>query len=57
MSSMEEKCRRASIIEHMVQDDYADEHTDVRDLVLSELILDDSRSDASIAHAVAMRIA
>lgn len=56
MSTMEEKHLRASIIEHIVQDDYFDEDTDAADLALDELIQNDSRSDKDIAHAVAMRI-
>lgn len=57
VSTMEEKCRRAGIIEQIVQDDYADEDTDAADVALDELWKDDSRSDAVIAHVVAMRIA
>jgi hypothetical protein len=56
MSTMDEKCRRALVIEHIVQDDYCDEDTDAADLALDELIHDDSRSDATIAHVVAMKI-
>jgi hypothetical protein len=56
MSTMEEKHRRAGVIEQIVQDDYCDEDTDAADLALDELIRNDSRSDAVIAHIVAMRI-
>ena len=56
MSSMQEKYVRAGVIEHIVQEDYCDENTDAVDLALDELCRDDSRSDSTIAHAVAMRI-
>jgi hypothetical protein len=56
VTSIQEKCDRANKIEQIVQDSYCDEDTDAADLALDELMTDDSRSDADIAHAVAMRI-
>lgn len=55
-STIEEKIRRARIIEQIVQDDYLDEDTDAEDLALGELMDNENRSDKEIALIVAMKI-